>query len=55
MGGVLIIISIVVPTLLWANLRNPYVWVALFGLLGFGAIGFYDDYIESSQDVTTSG
>ena len=33
MGGVLIIISIVVPTLLWADLRNPYVWVALFGLL----------------------
>ena len=31
MGGVLIIISIVVPTLLWTDLRNPYVWVALFG------------------------
>ena len=46
MGGVLIIISIVVPTLLWADLRNPYVWVALFGLLGFGAIGFYDDYTK---------
>jgi phospho-N-acetylmuramoyl-pentapeptide-transferase len=44
MGGVLIIISIVVPTLLCTDLRNPYVWVALFGLLGFGAIGFYDDY-----------
>src|ERR1044071_8600425 len=43
MGGLLIIISIVVPTLLWANLRNPYVWVAMFGLLSFGAIGFYDD------------
>ena len=46
MGGVLIIISIVVPTLLWADLRNPYVWVALFGLLSFGAIGFYDDYTK---------
>ena len=46
MGGVLIIISIVVPTLLWTELRNPYVWVALFGLLGFGAIGFYDDYMK---------
>jgi phospho-N-acetylmuramoyl-pentapeptide-transferase len=44
MGGVLIIISIVVPTLLCTDLRNPYVWVALFGLLAFGAIGFYDDY-----------
>src|SRR5918992_1225327 len=46
MGGVLIIISIVVPTLLWTDLRNPYVWVALFGLLSFGAIGFYDDYTK---------
>src|SRR5882672_1316195 len=33
MGGVLIIISIVVPTLLWADLRHLYVWIALFGLL----------------------
>lgn len=46
MGGVLIIISIVVPTLLWTELRNPYVWVALFGLLSFGTIGFYDDYMK---------
>jgi|SRR5579872_117280 len=46
MGGVLIIISIVVPTLLWANLRNPYIWVSLFGLVSFGAIGFYDDYTK---------
>lgn len=43
MGGLLIVVSIVVPTLLFTNLRNPYVWVALFGLLSFGAIGFYDD------------
>ena len=46
MGGVLIIISIVVPTLLWADLRNPYVWIALFALVGFGAIGFFDDYTK---------
>jgi phospho-N-acetylmuramoyl-pentapeptide-transferase len=46
MGGVLIIISIVVPTLLWTDLRNPYVWIALFGLLSFGAIGCYDDYTK---------
>ncbi|MDP8980279.1 MAG: phospho-N-acetylmuramoyl-pentapeptide-transferase [Acidobacteriota bacterium] len=46
MGGLLIIISIVVPTLLWTNLRNPYVWVALFGLVSFGAIGFADDYLK---------
>ncbi|MBI4910308.1 MAG: phospho-N-acetylmuramoyl-pentapeptide-transferase, partial [Acidobacteria bacterium] len=46
MGGVLIIISILVPTLLFANLRNPYLWIALFGMLSFGAIGFYDDYTK---------
>ena len=46
MGGILIIISIVVPTLLWANLANPYVWIALFGLLSFGFIGFWDDYAK---------
>ncbi|HBY62009.1 MAG TPA: phospho-N-acetylmuramoyl-pentapeptide-transferase [Solibacterales bacterium] len=43
MGGVLIIVSVIVPTVLWTNLRNPYVWVALLGLVSFGAIGFYDD------------
>jgi phospho-N-acetylmuramoyl-pentapeptide-transferase len=44
MGGVLIIISIVVPTLLWADLRHAYVWIAMFALLSFGIIGFIDDY-----------
>jgi phospho-N-acetylmuramoyl-pentapeptide-transferase len=46
MGGILIIISIVVPTLLWADLTNPYVWMAVFGLLSFGVIGFWDDYAK---------
>lgn len=46
MGGLLIVISIVVPTLLWTNLRNQYVWIALFGLISFGAIGFWDDYTK---------
>ncbi|MCZ2078072.1 MAG: phospho-N-acetylmuramoyl-pentapeptide-transferase [Bryobacteraceae bacterium] len=46
MGGVLIVISIVVPTMLWTNLSNQYVWIALFGLLSFAAIGFYDDYTK---------
>jgi phospho-N-acetylmuramoyl-pentapeptide-transferase len=46
MGGILIIISILVPTLLWANLRNPYVWIAIFGLVSFGLIGFWDDYAK---------
>jgi phospho-N-acetylmuramoyl-pentapeptide-transferase len=46
MGGVLIIISIVIPTLLWANLSNPYVWIAMFSLVSFGLIGFWDDYAK---------
>jgi phospho-N-acetylmuramoyl-pentapeptide-transferase len=46
MGGVLIVISIVVPTLLWANLSNAYIWVAVFSILAFGAIGFWDDYAK---------
>ncbi len=49
MGGVLIVISIVLPTLLWARLDNPYVWVALFGLLSFGMIGFWDDYTKIAR------
>jgi phospho-N-acetylmuramoyl-pentapeptide-transferase len=46
MGGVLTVLSIVIPTLLWADLRNPYVWIALFALTSFGAIGFYDDFAK---------
>lgn len=49
MGGMLIIIAIVIPTLLWADLSNQYVWLALFGLLGFGAIGFIDDYAKITK------
>jgi phospho-N-acetylmuramoyl-pentapeptide-transferase len=44
MGGVLIVMAIAVPTLLWADLRNPYVLVALGSTLAFAAIGFMDDY-----------
>ncbi len=47
MGGLLICVSIVVPTLLWSNLRDPAVWVALAGLVSFGAVGFLDDYHEN--------
>jgi phospho-N-acetylmuramoyl-pentapeptide-transferase len=46
MGGLLICVSIVVPTLLWANLRLPSIWVALTGLLSFGAVGLMDDYLK---------
>jgi phospho-N-acetylmuramoyl-pentapeptide-transferase len=49
MGGVLIIISIVVPTLLWADLRYAYVWIAIASLLGFGWIGFLDDYAKITR------
>ncbi len=49
MGGLLIVIAIVVPTLLWADLTNRYVWLALLGLLGFGAIGFVDDYAKIAK------
>jgi len=44
MGGLLILASIVVSVLLWANLSNIYVWVVLFVIVSFGIIGFVDDY-----------
>jgi phospho-N-acetylmuramoyl-pentapeptide-transferase len=46
MGGLLIAISILVPTLLWADLTNPFVWIAVFSTLAFAAIGFADDYLK---------
>jgi len=49
MGGVLICISILVPTLLWSDLSNPFVWLVMFSTLAFGAIGFADDYIKVVQ------
>jgi phospho-N-acetylmuramoyl-pentapeptide-transferase len=46
MGGVLIVISTLVPTLLWADLTNGFVLLAIFALLAFAAIGFVDDYAK---------
>jgi phospho-N-acetylmuramoyl-pentapeptide-transferase len=46
MGGLLIVISIVVPTLLWADLANRFVWIAIFATCAFAAIGFADDYTK---------
>jgi phospho-N-acetylmuramoyl-pentapeptide-transferase len=46
MGGVLICLSIIVPTLLWSNLANPFVWLVMFSTIAFAAIGFADDYIK---------
>ncbi len=46
MGGVLIAISIIVPTLLWADLTNQFVWIVVLSTVAFAAIGFADDYLK---------
>jgi phospho-N-acetylmuramoyl-pentapeptide-transferase len=46
MGGALIIVAVAVSTLLWADLRNRFVWIALSVTIGFGIIGFCDDYLK---------
>src|SRR6185437_784839 len=46
MGGVLITVAIVVPTLLWADLSNVYIWIAVLALVAFAGIGFADDYLK---------
>ena len=46
MGGLLILTAAVVPTLLWADLSNPYVWIAVLATCAFGALGFADDYLK---------
>jgi phospho-N-acetylmuramoyl-pentapeptide-transferase len=46
MGGILILFAVLVPTLLWANLTNAYVWVALTVTVAFGLVGFADDYLK---------
>jgi phospho-N-acetylmuramoyl-pentapeptide-transferase len=49
MGGVLILSAMTISTLLWADLLNPYVWAALFVTLGYGALGFGDDYLKLTK------
>jgi phospho-N-acetylmuramoyl-pentapeptide-transferase len=49
MGGLMILISVTVTTLLWANLANPFVWYALLVLVGYGMIGFGDDYLKLTK------
>jgi len=49
MGGLLILIALVVSTLLWADLRNFYVWAVLLVTLGFGALGFADDWLKVTK------
>ena len=46
MGGLLIMASVLIPTLLWADLTNPFVWAAMLTMSAFGAIGFADDYLK---------
>jgi phospho-N-acetylmuramoyl-pentapeptide-transferase len=49
MGGVLIAIAILLPTVLWSDPANPFVWITVISTLAFGAIGFADDYIKVVQ------
>jgi phospho-N-acetylmuramoyl-pentapeptide-transferase len=49
MGGLMILSGMLVATLLWANLTNPYTWIVLGVTVGFGAIGFYDDYLKVTK------
>src|SRR5216684_6326899 len=44
MGGILINVAILIPTLLWADILNPYIWIVLFVTFAYGTIGFIDDY-----------
>jgi phospho-N-acetylmuramoyl-pentapeptide-transferase len=49
MGGVLILSALTISTLLWVDLRNLYVWAVLFVTLGYGVLGFVDDYLKLSR------
>ncbi len=55
MGGLMVLTGLVVSVLLWANLSNPYVWIVLFVTLGFGLIGFYDDYLKVTKAAANTG
>lgn len=49
MGGLLILASALVPTLLWADLTNPYIWIAVVATASFGGVGFLDDYLKITR------
>ena len=57
MGGVLILLCIAVPTFLWADLTNVFIWLALIVTMGFGAIGYWDDYqkLRKRQNLGLTG
>jgi phospho-N-acetylmuramoyl-pentapeptide-transferase len=46
MGGILIISATLIPTLLWGNLNNTYVWLAMLTMFSFGVLGFWDDFMK---------
>lgn len=49
MGGLMILISVTISTLLWADLTNPFVWYAMLVMVGYGMIGFGDDYLKLTK------
>jgi phospho-N-acetylmuramoyl-pentapeptide-transferase len=49
MGGLLILAAVFIPTLVWADLTNPHIWIAVLATAGFGAIGFVDDYLKVTR------
>jgi phospho-N-acetylmuramoyl-pentapeptide-transferase len=49
MGGLLIVSAVIIPTLLWARLENPYIWIAAIATIAFGTIGFVDDYLKITR------
>jgi phospho-N-acetylmuramoyl-pentapeptide-transferase len=53
MGGLMILAGVTVATLLWSNWKSPYVWIVLGVTLGYGAIGFYDDYLKVTKQSTS--
>ena len=59
MGGLLVLMAALVPTILWADLTNQYIWIAVLSTIGFGVIGFVDDYLKifrvSSRGLSARG
>ena len=49
MGGILILLSVIVSALLWGDLRSPFLWTVILVTVGYGLIGFYDDYLKVSR------
>jgi phospho-N-acetylmuramoyl-pentapeptide-transferase len=49
MGGLMILISVALSTILWADVTNPFVWISLLVMVGFGMIGFGDDYLKLTK------